>query len=74
MLSQKPVKDAITVQQRLEGTFPGGGGCSMNYSKEFSKYIEGDISVERHAFIQYFKKDIIIIYIHLSLTAYQLLF
>lgn len=54
MLSQKPVKDAITVQQRLEGTFPGGGGCSMNYSKEFSKYIEGDISVERHAFIQYF--------------------
>lgn len=28
-------------------TFPGGGGCSMNYSKKFSKSTEGDTSVER---------------------------
>lgn len=42
MLSQKPVKDAVTVQQRLDGTFPGGGGCRVNYSKEFSKSVEDD--------------------------------
>lgn len=46
-----------TVQERQGRTFRGVGGCRGNQSKEFSKSIEGDLSVERYALIQYFLKS-----------------
>lgn len=59
-----------------EGHFLGlGAGYRVNQIKEFSESVEGDLSVERCALMQYLKKKIIIVvYIHLRLTLHQLVF